>query len=84
MKTVSLQELKARLSELVAEAAAGGSIVITKHGRSIAQLGAVSRPHLRVGSRVGKGGGLKPFLKISTKGRYLEVLEEDRKDREER
>lgn len=83
MKTVSLQELKAHLSELVAEAAAGASIVITKHRKPIARLGGVENPHVHLGDRFGKGA-IKPLFKGLTKGRYLEVLQEDRRDREER
>jgi prevent-host-death family protein len=38
MKTVGAYEAKTRFSELLAEVAAGGTIVITKHGAPVARL----------------------------------------------
>ena len=78
MQTVSLQELKRRLSEIVAQAAAGDTIVVTKHNRPIAQIGAVGDPHVQVGRLFGKGN-LKPLLRNATRGCYLEVLQDDRR-----
>ncbi len=44
MINVSLADAKARLSELVARAAAGDRICITRRGKPIAQLTAVASP----------------------------------------
>lgn len=38
MKSVNLADAKARLSALVDEAKAGESVVITRHGKPVAQL----------------------------------------------
>jgi prevent-host-death family protein len=82
MKTVSIQVLKARLSALVAEAAAGEAILVTRHSRPIAQITPVD-PGLHVGARFGKGR-LVPLLKGKTRGRYLEVIADDRRGGGER
>lgn len=76
MKRISIQDLKARLSSAVAEAESGGTIIITRHNQPVAQLGP-ARSHVHRGSRVGEGR-LKPAGKGATKGRYLDVLMEDR------
>jgi prevent-host-death family protein len=44
MKTVSLAEAKAHLSELVDRAAGGEPICITRRGKPVAQLSAATRP----------------------------------------
>ncbi len=77
MKQVSIQELKATLSSAGAEAEAGATIVITRHGAPVAQLSPAERVHLVSGARVGKGK-LSPAVSRSTGGRYLDVLPEDR------
>lgn len=38
MRTVGVLEAKTRLSELVAQAAAGKPVTITRHGKPVAQL----------------------------------------------
>jgi len=50
MVTVSLAEAKARLSALVDKAEAGEEIVITRHGKPVAQLSPAKKPKLAVGS----------------------------------
>ena len=77
MKQVSIQDLKARLSAVVAEAHAGRTIVITRHHTPVAQLGPARTAHVHEGARVGMGR-IHPALKRGTKGRYLAVLLEDR------
>ena len=42
--TVNLVQAKARLSELLDKVEGGEDVVITRHGRPIAQLSAVPRP----------------------------------------
>ena len=77
MKKVSIQDLKAHLSGAVAEAQAGGMIVITRHNEPVAQLGPARTEHVHQGSRVGMGR-VRPALERGTEGRYLAVLLEDR------
>ena len=80
MKKVSIQDLKARLSAAVAEAESGRTIVVTRHNEAVAQLGPARAAHVHEGRRVGTGRIL-PAIKRGTKGRYLEVLRDDRSDR---
>jgi prevent-host-death family protein len=80
MKKVSIQDLKARLSAAVAEAEAGRTIVVTRHNEAVAQLGPARVEHVHQGRRVG-AGRIQPAIKRGTKGRYLEVLREDRSHR---
>jgi prevent-host-death family protein len=72
-----MQELKQRLSALLAEAAAGERILITRHRRPLAVLASAQLEHVQLGPRFGKGS-LRPLFNRATKGRYLEVLVEDR------
>jgi prevent-host-death family protein len=44
MLTVNLVQAKAHLSELLDKVEAGEEVVITRHGRAVAHLHAVSRP----------------------------------------
>lgn len=48
MKTISLAEAKAHLSELVEQAAAGEAICITRRGKAIAQITAIQASHKRI------------------------------------
>jgi prevent-host-death family protein len=78
MKEVSIQALKAQLSAVVAEAEGGATIVITRHSDPVAMLGPPRLSHVHRGGAVGTGR-LKPALSgRATKGRYLEVLLQDR------
>ena len=77
MKTVSIQELKAQLSALVAEAAEGSPILITRHKRAVARL-VPAELHLHIGRR-SHSSRLKALFRNATKGRYLEVLADDRR-----
>lgn len=80
MKQISIQDLKATLSAVVAAAESGHTIVITRHNQAVAQLGPARPPGVHRGKAVGTGR-LKPALKRGSKGRYLAVLLEDRGDR---
>ena len=53
MVTVNLAQAKARLSELLDKVEGGEDVVITRHGRPIAHLSAVSRPKQPVRSLAG-------------------------------
>lgn len=77
MKQVSIQELKKHLSAVLAEAAAGTRVLITRHKRSVAELGPAERQHVHVGSQWGRGR-IRPLFRARTQGKYLELLAEDR------
>ena len=68
MKRVSLKDLKARLSAVVAEAESGGTIVITRHNAPVAVVGPARSAHVHRGRNVG-AGRLRPALRRATKGR---------------
>ena len=78
MKTVSIYELKRHLSSFVDQAAAGARILITRHRRPVASLSPADVEHLHVGSRFGRAR-LQPVLSAPTRGKYLEILDEDRR-----
>lgn len=48
MRTISLAEAKARLSELVERAAAGDPVSITRRGKAVARLTAADLPRKRI------------------------------------
>lgn len=76
MKRVSMQELRRRLDALVAEAEGGQSFLVTRRNHVVARL-VPPAAHLHVGSRFGTGS-LEPLLQGPTKGRYLDVVADDR------
>ena len=79
MKEISIQDLKANLSSVIAEAESGKTIVITRHKAPVARLGPPdSHVHL---PRSTDRSALKPAIKSDKKIPYLEVLLEDRGDR---
>ena len=80
MKRISIQELKTRLSSVVAEAESGSTIVITRHNEPVAQLCPHSPQQVHSGRSVG-AARLRPAVRRATKGRYLAVLMEDRGER---
>lgn len=80
MKEVSIQDLKAHLSAAVAEAESGHTLVVTRHNEPVARLGPARSERVHRGQRVG-AGRIQPAVKRGTKGRYLEVLREDRSHR---
>ena len=77
---VSIQDLKARLSEMVTAAESGDTIIITRHSAPVAQLSPTRTESVHRGKNVGSSR-LRAALKRGTKGRYLEVLLEDRGNR---
>jgi prevent-host-death family protein len=78
MKQISVQDLKGQLSAAIAEAESGETLVITRHNRPVAKLAPASQPVVHQGKNYGRAR-LKPALKVGTRGRYLEVLLEDRR-----
>jgi len=81
MKQISIQDLKKNLSAVLREAAAGGPIVITSHNRPVARLSPPEPACVHRGQSFGKGK-LRPLFRTKTKGRYMEVLLEDRNEDE--
>ena len=79
MKQVSIQDLKATLSAVIAEVESGATVVVTRHNAPVAQLTPACALEVHRGARV--GARLTPALKRGTKGRYLAVLLEDRGNR---
>ena len=77
MQRVPIHELKRKLSELVAQAEKGALLLITRHRQVVAQL-LPADAHVHVGSRFGSGAPA-PLLKARTKGRYLDVVADDRR-----
>jgi prevent-host-death family protein len=80
MKIISIQDLKARLSAMVAAAESGDMIIITRHNARVAQLSPPRLESVHRGKNVGSGR-IRAAVKRGTKGRYLEVLLEDRGNR---
>jgi prevent-host-death family protein len=80
MQVVSIQDLKGRLSALVAAAESGDTILITRHNTPVALLRPAGSDTVHRGKNVGRGR-LVPAIRRRTKGRYLELLLEDRADR---
>lgn len=80
MKKVSIQDLKATLSAVVAEAEAGATILVTRHGEPVAKIGPAASALVHRGTAVGSSR-LRPAVRRSTNGRYLEVLDDDRGNR---
>ena len=80
MKKVSIKDLKANLSSVVAEAESGRTVIITRHNTAVAQVGPATDLQIHRGTRAGSGR-IPPAIKRRTKGRYLAVLLEDRGDR---
>jgi prevent-host-death family protein len=80
MKQVSIQDLKARLSAVVADAESGDTIVITRHNAAVAQLGPAQPRGVHRGPRVG-AGRIEAALTRATRGRFLDVLLSDREGR---
>lgn len=79
VKTVSIQDLKQHLSALIDEAAQGETILITKHQRPVATLGSARNHQVATGKHFGKRS-LTRLLRNATKGRYLDMLAEDRRE----
>jgi len=78
MKMVSMHVLKQELASIIAETAAGTDVLVTRHNKPVARLTRPETEHPRRGSRFGKAS-LKPAVRRSTAGRYLQFLKEDRR-----
>jgi antitoxin (DNA-binding transcriptional repressor) of toxin-antitoxin stability system len=78
MKQVSIQELKRSLSALIREASMGERILVMRHRRPVATITDPGIEHMTIGARFG-AGALRPLLRRATRGRFLAVLEADRR-----
>ncbi|MBI2377799.1 MAG: type II toxin-antitoxin system Phd/YefM family antitoxin [Deltaproteobacteria bacterium] len=81
MKSVPIHDLKRNLAATIELAASGERIVVTRHDKPVAVLISASNERIRVGARFGQAR-LAPLFKRATKGRYLEVLDDDRRSGE--
>ncbi len=86
METVGIRDLKARLSEYVSKARQGARIVITDHGKDVAELIPISAERqaikrLESARRVNWAGGKPTGVKgIKVRGKTVsETLIEDRR-----
>ena len=77
MKTVPIHELKQQLSQVIAAAESGETMLVTRHKRVVAQI-VPPEAHLHTGSQFGHGS-IQPLLKGPTRGRYLDVIADDRR-----
>ena len=83
MATISVQDLKARLSSAVAEAEAGATLIITRHNEPVARLMPVATLHTHRGVRA-SSARLRPAIKgglRGPRGLLLATLLDDRGDR---
>lgn len=53
MESVTIHEVKARLSQLVARAAKGETFIVTKAGKPVARITAIDSPTEGQGKRIG-------------------------------
>ena len=83
MKQISIQDLKAQLSAAIAEAEGGSTILITRHNRAVARLAPADLARVHVGRNFGRAK-LRPLPGTNTRGRYLDVLLEDRRGGDDR
>ena len=79
MEAVSVQDLKAKLSSVVAAAESGRTIVITRHGRAVARLCPADPPHVHRGRLVGEPW--PPAVASGLGAQALAALLDDRDDR---
>lgn len=79
-RRLSLSEFKRQLSHWIEEAAAGGTIEITRHNRAVAKMGPAEESSCHTGDRFGRGG-IRPLLRHPG---ILETLWEDRGSEPER
>jgi Antitoxin Phd_YefM, type II toxin-antitoxin system len=78
MKKVSIHDLKQGLASVIEEVQAGEEVWVTRHNKPVARLSRPELEHVHRGFRFGKSD-LKPVLHAKTAGRYLVLLEQDRR-----
>ncbi|MBI4603775.1 MAG: type II toxin-antitoxin system prevent-host-death family antitoxin [Planctomycetes bacterium] len=74
-----MHEFKKHLSAVMAEVAAGARVLITRHKRPVAQLASADLEHVHVGAKFGRAQ-IRPLFRAKTRGRYLEILDDDRRE----
>jgi len=77
MERVPIHKLKQRLSQVIAAAEAGQTLLVTRHQRVVARI-VPPEPHLHRGSQFGQGR-IRAVLNGPTRGRYLDVIADDRR-----
>ena len=77
MEIVPIHVLKQQLARVISAAESGETLLITRHKRVVARI-VPPEPHVHVGRLVGKSS-LRPLLKNATRGRYLDVIADDRR-----
>ncbi len=80
MKEISIMDLKRSLSAFIKAAAGGASFIVTSHNKPVAELRSADPAYLHRGVRFGTGT-VRPLFRSKTRGRYLEVLSDDRRER---
>jgi prevent-host-death family protein len=80
MTEVSIQELKANLAAYLARAEAGEALVVTRHGKPLVRITAVTEPGVVVGPGFGKTN-LRQVVSERVGDLALRLLDEDRNDR---
>jgi prevent-host-death family protein len=83
MTSLSVQELKAALGEVLDRVFRGEQITVLRHGRPVARLVPAAEPGLHIGARWDSGEGIQAAGKRLSRGAYLDVLAEDRGGEEE-
>lgn len=81
MKEIPLKTLKDHFAEITAEVAAGTPIEVTKYHKPYLRMVPSGTSSTHYGKNYGKGTLTPALPKAKTKGRYLEILLEDREDR---
>ncbi|MBL8727534.1 MAG: type II toxin-antitoxin system prevent-host-death family antitoxin [Planctomycetes bacterium] len=80
MTDVSIQELKQNLSAYLSRAEAGEALVVTRHGKPLVRIVAVTEPEVVVGPGFGKTK-LRQVVRERVGDLALRTLDEDRRDR---
>ncbi|MBL7684863.1 MAG: hypothetical protein JNK65_02380 [Deltaproteobacteria bacterium] len=79
MKSVPLKDLKENLSYWAEEAAHGEKVQVTKYNKPYIMLGPTEVSFLHQGIQSGREP-LRSVLRQGTKGKYLDILSEDRNE----
>lgn len=78
MASISVQDLKQALADVLRRVGLGEWITVLRHGQPVARLGPPTEPGVHVGRRFGAKDGLAPAGRKLTGGAYLDVLADDR------
>ena len=78
MSSISIQDLKQAMADVLRRVGLGEWITVLKHGKPVARLGPPAEPGLHTGSRFTSDDPITPCGRRLTGGAYLEVLADDR------